>query len=212
MVGAEALEGKASAVVTTARERSGSCARYRPGSSEPRRQSCRVAGRHYRDLSAGVRRGRRPTYRAAVPGPSRATASATNPSSSATPRSTRPPQPRTCVPRAAHTEAPCQSIATTGSSPDPRVVPRRQRGHVTGPGLDLRPVRHDDVDQAGQLVLLVRRLAQFHPGHRLGVLGPPPVGLNGDPTDLGAPGRVEQFQPPILPFRISSSSWNAMCS
>src|SRR5260370_561761 len=68
----------------------------------------------------------------------------------------------------------------------PRVVALGQRGDVTGPGIELGAVGHDDMQRALHVVLEVRGLAQVGARERLDMVGPAPPRLQGEPPDVGA--------------------------
>jgi hypothetical protein len=71
-------------------------------------------------------------------------------------------------------------------SDHPGVVTLRQRGDIAGPGVELGPVGHHDVQRPGHVVLEVRRLAQLGARDRLDVGRPAPAGRQGQPADFGA--------------------------
>src|SRR6476661_175388 len=73
---------------------------------------------------------------------------------------------------------------------DPGIVSGRQRGDLTGSGVEFGAVGHDDVHVPAELVLLVRRHAQVGSGYGLHVLRPPPTRLHGDPAHLRTTGEV----------------------
>src|SRR5690606_21215459 len=68
----------------------------------------------------------------------------------------------------------------------PAVVARAQAGDVTGAGLHLGAVVHQDAEAAAHVVLEVRCLAALGPGDGLDVVGPPPAGLEHQAAHLGA--------------------------
>jgi hypothetical protein len=49
-------------------------------------------------------------------------------------------------------------------------MPLGQRGDVTRPGVEFRPIAHHDVQRALHVVLEMRRFAQLGSGERLDVL------------------------------------------
>jgi hypothetical protein len=79
-------------------------------------------------------------------------------------------------------------------------VARGDGDDLAGGRFKFGTVGHDDVQPSAQLVLLVRGHAELGAGDRLHVLRPTPTGLEGDPPDLGTPGKVDQLHPPVLSF------------
>src|SRR5918999_1036819 len=66
---------------------------------------------------------------------------------------------------------------------DLSVVTRRDGDHVAGPRFALGAVVHDNAHATREHVAEMRRLARVGPRDWIDVLGPPPAGLELDPTN-----------------------------
>jgi hypothetical protein len=70
---------------------------------------------------------------------------------------------------------------------DPGVVPARERGDVTGTGLEFAAVVHVDHEVPRYVILEVRSRTALGAGDRLHVRRPSPPGLEHEPADFGCP-------------------------
>src|SRR5437763_16557331 len=63
-------------------------------------------------------------------------------------------------------------------------MPAGQRGNVTRASHELGSIVHSNCQTSAHVVLEMRRLATVGPSDGLHVIGPPPTGLEDEPTDL----------------------------